>query len=253
MWANRNSWQKLYDGEVITCRLLPYCRRWEWSAGLVYRSNCMTQFREWETNMGGQIPAGFNTSWVLLCMKSWDSQPFDKFLKKSVYDGETLSCFLACHFQVCPCLDVHWYLPFCLHIGLLLFVLCFSGQAFVSLCLSYIFLLHWFLCTAFPSVVCFLSVWLTHFSLTCPSLSRLRLCLFIPQTSACNSVYRHTYSIWCCPTWGILQDEAKSLLEGSAGEFKGPHTQTWNTNSYQFHLHFQEQSLSLMSTVIKHQ
>lgn len=194
MWANRNSWQKLYDGEVITCRLLPYCRRWEWSAGLVYRSNCMTQFREWETNMGGQIPAGFNTSWVLLCMKSWDSQPFDKFLKKSVYDGETLSCFLACHFQVCPCLDVHWYLPFCLHIGLLLFVLCFSGQAFVSLCLSYIFFLHWFLCTAFPSVVCFLSVWLTHFSLTCPSLSRLRLCLFIPQTSACNSVYRHTVS-----------------------------------------------------------
>lgn len=44
-WANRNSWQKLYDGEVITCRLLPHCRRWEWSAGLVYRSNCMTQFR----------------------------------------------------------------------------------------------------------------------------------------------------------------------------------------------------------------
>lgn len=89
-WANRNSWQKLYDGEVITCRLLPYCRRWEWSAGLVYRSNCMTQFREWETNMGRQIPAGFNTSWVLLCMKSWDSQPFDKFFKKSVCDGETL-------------------------------------------------------------------------------------------------------------------------------------------------------------------
>lgn len=46
-WANRNSWQKLYDGEVITCGLLPHCRRWEWSAGLVYRSNCMTQLREW--------------------------------------------------------------------------------------------------------------------------------------------------------------------------------------------------------------
>lgn len=59
-WANRNSWQKLYDGEVITCRLLPYCRRWEWSAGLVYRSNCMTQFRERETDMGGKIPVGFN-------------------------------------------------------------------------------------------------------------------------------------------------------------------------------------------------
>lgn len=68
-WANRNSWQKLYDGEVITCRLLPYCRRWEWSAALVYRSNCMTQCREWETDMGGKIPVEFNT-WVLLCMIS---------------------------------------------------------------------------------------------------------------------------------------------------------------------------------------
>lgn len=60
-WANRNSWQKLCDEEVITYRLLPYCRRWEWSAGLVYRSNCMTQCREWETDMGGNIPVGFNT------------------------------------------------------------------------------------------------------------------------------------------------------------------------------------------------
>lgn len=60
-WANRNSWQKLYDGEVITCRLLPYCRRWEWSAGLVYRSNCVSQCREQETDTGGQTPVDFNT------------------------------------------------------------------------------------------------------------------------------------------------------------------------------------------------
>lgn len=105
-WANRNSWQKLYDGEVITCRLLPYCRRWEWSAGLVYRSNCMTQCGEWETDMGGRILWDLSLNELLCMIKS--ALSFWLLKVRTLFphlclrlDFQHISCLLVCLLFIC--------------------------------------------------------------------------------------------------------------------------------------------------------